>query len=102
MSKKISLKEVKTPKLEVELLDGRTVLYDPFEMLPSLEPLLEQAKAQGFTDSLPTEVIQQLRTIFNVSKEEANDYHVVTLTRCLTELIEGEMEVKKDTPTPQS
>ena len=89
---KLDLDSIETPQLEVTLRGGKQRIYDPLDMVRRLEPFIARFDQNGM---LPSELFQELRGVWEVTTEEANDYHLVKMTMSVVQMFRDELQVKE-------
>lgn len=91
----LKLKEVKSPQLEVEMLDGSIRHYDPFEVVRRVSPILN-AKNQDYP-----EMIEDLRRALEMPAE-LTDVQILAVVKGVATLVERGVSEKGLLPVPQS
>lgn len=92
---KIKLAEIKTPAIEVELKDGSTRVFDPFEIARRAEGRLREDMGLG-------DVITLFRELLELGGDVASDYQILYLQKTCIEFTKQLVVGKAEPPTPQS
>lgn len=91
----IDLTTIKTPGVEVKLLDGTVRVFDPFD-------IARRAEARLKDDLGLCEAIALFRELLGVGPEQASDYHVLALQKQLLDFTRQLVVGKAEPPAPQS
>jgi len=91
----IRLKDIKSPMMEVELADGEIRTYDPFVIIRSISPYIEEGES-----SYPR--LQAAAREAFALPDSVTDYQVLFLIRELVKFVEESGAVKGLMPVPQT
>lgn len=89
----ISLVTVKTPMLRVEIAEGEIKMYDPFEIVRKVEPMIAQLETLDLKQTLPSVIFDRLKEVFGL--KNVTDYQILYLVQKVIEMTASALDAKK-------